>query len=88
MGEFRSAYDLRNSRSKEERVVIRLPDRYVDNFCEGKREEVDLSKLSTGDHCPEIEDMSGCALLKRCRRTGGSCGPRAYINHWRECPWR
>jgi hypothetical protein len=84
---FESARDLaekkRQSESSVDRPVMALPKEIVYRWFWGDEERVDL----TGEKCPLVKDMQGCAVLKGCKNDKSvDCGPRGYALHWRECP--
>jgi len=92
----------KSGKSSPEKGIVRMKGVYVDNFGAGGSETVDLSLIGVeGECCPHIRDVRGAALIKGCllqvtavystkgvEKEYGGCGPRAYINHWKKCPYR
>lgn len=93
---------VKSGESSHEKGIVRMKKDYVDNFGAGGSETVDLSLIGVeGECCPHIRDVRGAALIKGCllqvtsvystkgvEKEYGGCGPRAYINHWKRCPYR
>ena len=96
--------DKKNGKVERFHSGVILPSKgdYTYKFVGGRGETVDLSKIGVdGLCCPNVKDVPGAAVLKYCglqpvtffTETGvkwsyAQCGPLAYINHWKECPYR
>jgi len=90
------------AKSSPVKRIVRMEGDYVDNFGGGLTETVDLSKIGVeGECCPHIMDVHGAVLIKECKlqttvyygikgveRDNVQCPPRAYLNHWKKCPYR
>lgn len=84
------------------KVIVSLKGDYTYRFVGGREEVVDLSKIGVYDLCcPHIKNIPGADVLKRCELqpvtymtmkgqigSYATCGPLAYINHWKACPCR
>lgn len=93
--------DEKMGRSEGEKI-IHLKGDCTYQFSGGREEAVDLSRIGVyGLCCPHIKDVPDAAVLKMCELqpvsvmtvTGlkgsyAKCGPLAYINHWKKCPFR
>ena len=86
----------------ESKGIVSLNENCTYRFYGGREEVVDLSKIGVhGLCCPHIRDVLGAAVLKHCElqpvthatsvgynKSYAQCGPLAYINHFKTCPFK